>query len=163
MSHGGSYSTGGDRLAKFASQGRLKSFVNSELIDRTANPIKFRTPRGSLAYGYEATILADLCEAILSARQEDKLQKQQTHIAERAEILVRGFARVGIIALVDEATGYQRDRAADALAKILEQFIAKELQPYVPTFPPEFYEQMFRLRSVEYPNGTVRHLSILAF
>jgi hypothetical protein len=156
MSHGGSYSTGGDRLAKFAAQGRLKAFVSNELVERTAEPIKFRTPRGSLAYGYEATVLADLCEAILAARQTGILQKQQTHIAERAEILVRGFARVGIIALVDEATGYQRDRAQDALAKILEAFIAKELQPYVRTFPSAYYEEMFRLRGLDYPNDSVK-------
>ena len=55
------------------------------------------------------------------------------HIADRCEILVRGFARVGIIALVDEATGFQRDRKKDALSRILEAFIAKELQPYLPT------------------------------
>jgi hypothetical protein len=39
--------------------------------------------------------------------------------------LLRGFARVGIIALVDEATGFQRDRTKDALSKILEAYIAK--------------------------------------
>ncbi|MFC1455710.1 P63C domain-containing protein [Microvirga arabica] len=156
MSHGGSYSMGGDRLAKFTSQGRLKSFVSNELVERTANPIKFRTPRGSLAYGYEATILADLCDAILAARREGVLQKQQAHIADRAEILVRGFARIGIIALVDEATGYQNERARDALAKILEAFIAKELQPWVKTFPSDFYDEMFRLRGLKYPNDSVQ-------
>jgi hypothetical protein len=156
MSHGGSYSVGGDRLAKFATQGRLKQFVSSELVERTANPIRFKTPKGSLAYGYEATVLADLCDAVLAARAAGVLQKQQSHVADQAEILVRGFARVGIIALVDEATGYQRDRAGDALAKILEAFIAKELQPYVPTFPTEYYEQMFRLRGINFPAGTVK-------
>ncbi len=40
--------------------------------------------------------------------------------------MVRALAHVGIIALVDEATGYQRERASDALATILESFIAKE-------------------------------------
>ncbi len=156
MSHGGSYSRGGDRLAKFAAQGRLKTFVSNDLTERTENPIRFRTPQGGMAYGYEATVLADLCEAILAARKEGKLQPQQKHIADRAEILVRGFARVGIIALVDEATGYQRDRARDALSKILEQFIAKELQPYVSTFPAAYYEEMFRLRGLDYPRDSVR-------
>jgi hypothetical protein len=127
MSHGGSYSVGGDRLAKFAAQGRLKPYISSDLSERTASPIKFRTPTGSLAYGYEATVLADLCEVILAARADGVLQKQQEHIAKQAEILVRGFAGVGIIALVDEATGYQQDRARDALSRILEAFIAKEL------------------------------------
>jgi hypothetical protein len=155
MSHGGSYSVGGDRLAKFAAQGRLKPYVSNELIERTANPIRFRTPRGSMAYGYEATVLADLCDAVLEARAAGVLQKQQAHIAEQAEILVRGFARVGIIALVDEATGYQRDRASDALAKILEAFIAKELQPWVKTFPADYYQEMFRLRGLDFPGDTV--------
>lgn len=60
---------------------------------------------------------------------------------------MRGFARVGIIALVGEATGYQRD-----LARILEAFITKELQPYVRTFPTDFYQEMFRLRGYEAAN-----------
>ena len=84
------------------------------------------------------------------------LQKQQKHIAERAEILLRGFARIGIMGLVDEATGFQRDRAHDALSKILEAFIAKELQPYVPTFPSEFYQEIFRLRGMDYPRDSVQ-------
>jgi hypothetical protein len=156
MSHGGSYSVGGDRLAKFATQGRLKPYVSSELIERTANPIRFRTPSGSLAYGYEATVLADLCEAVLAARSAGVLQKQQDHIARQAEILVRGFARIGIIALVDEATGYQRERETNALSKILEAWIAKELQAWVQTFPQEFYEHMFRLRGLEFLSTSVK-------
>lgn len=156
MSHGGSYSKGGDRLAKFAAQGRLKPYVSNELLERTAEPIRFRTTAGSLAYGYEATVLADLCEAVLAARSANVLQKQQEHIARQAEILVRGFARIGIIALVDEATGYQRDRAKDALAKLLEAWVAKELQGWVQTFPPEFYEHMFRLRGLEFSPDSVK-------
>jgi hypothetical protein len=42
MSHGGSYSTGGDRLAKLAAKGRLTAFVSNELGSRTVEPIKFR-------------------------------------------------------------------------------------------------------------------------
>jgi hypothetical protein len=155
MSYGGSYSRGGDRLAKFTSQGRLKSFVSRELTDRTAEPIRFRTPGGNEAYGYEATVLADICDAILEARKAGILQKQQVHIAAQAEVLVRGFARVGIIALVDEATGYQADRSRDALAKILEAFIAKELRPWARAFQPDFYEELFRLRNIPF-NGNLK-------
>ena len=96
--------------------------------------------------GYEATILADICDAVLEARKQGKLTKRYERIAAQCEILVRGFARVGIIALVDEATGYQADRARDGLAKILEAFVAKELRKWVKTFPAEFYQELFRLR-----------------
>ena len=69
---------------------------------------------------------------------------------------MRGFARVGIIALVDEATGYQEIRAKNNLARILEAFVAKELQPYVKTFPDEYYRELFRLRGLEYPKDSVK-------
>lgn len=69
---------------------------------------------------------------------------------------MRAFARVGIIALVDEVTGYQKDRTKDALARILEAFIAKELQPWVKTFPGDYYEHMFRLRGLDYTKDTVQ-------
>jgi len=156
MSYGGSYSRGGDRLAKFVNSGRLKPFIGSDLRDRTEKPIRFRTPQGNLANGYEATILADICDAVLAARADGKLQKQQEHIAMQCEILVRAFARVGIIALVDEATGYQEVRSRNALARILEAFIAKELQAWIQTFPSDFYQEMFRLRGLDYPNDSVR-------
>jgi hypothetical protein len=150
ISRGGSGGSGGDRLAKFIGGKIIKSFITKGLDERTANPIRFKTTRGNMAYGYEATILADICEAILQARKEGVLQKQQEHIAEQCEILIRGFARVGIIALVDEATGYQEVRDRNELNRILEAYIAKELLPWTKRFPDEFYEQLFRLLNWQY-------------
>jgi hypothetical protein len=152
MSGGGAGGGEGDRLLNFVQGKAINPFISSDLLTRMKTPIRFQAlTGGSAATGYEATILADLCDAVLEARKVHALRPQQVHIAEQAEILVRGFARVGIIALVDEATGYQRDRAKDALAKILESFVAKELQPYMQTFPVDFYEHLFRLRGLPYP------------
>jgi hypothetical protein len=148
---------GADRLTIFLGGKSVSPHVSNELLALTKYPIKFRQPSGGgLAYGYPATILADICDVVLAARKAGDLHHQQHHIADRCEILLRGLARVGIIALVDEATGFQRDRAATALARILEAFIAKELQRYVQTFPPDYYEQIFRLRDMEYPRDTVQ-------
>ena len=63
---------------------------------------------------------------------------------------------IGIIGLVDEATGYQGIRAKRALATILEEFIAEELQPWTKTFPYEFYEEIFRLKGWPGPDGVKR-------
>jgi len=157
LSKSGPTSTGEHRLKNLIariSAGDLEA--NVKLMSSVQNPIKFRTPHGNIAYGYEATILADICDAVLVARKEGYLQKQQMHIAERCEVLVRGFARVGIIALVDEATGYQELRAKNYLASILEAFIAKELQPWVKTFPDDFYKHLFRLRDLNYPQDPIK-------
>ena len=98
------------------------------------------------AHGYPATLLVDVCNTVLVARDAGVLTKQQEHIARQCDILIRALANVGIIALVDEATGYQRLREERALATILEKFIANELQPWTRTFPFEFYQQICRLR-----------------
>lgn len=146
ISHGGSGSRGGDRLAKFTHQERLKPFMDNDVLIRTETPIYFKTTGGTLAYGYEAQMLAKICFAVIDAHKAGKLQKQQEHIAEQCEILVRGFAIVGIDALVDEATGYQTIRAKDALQQILKKYISGALLKYAAMFPLEFYKQMFRLK-----------------
>lgn len=122
-----------------------------------ASPRKYRDPRGGpIRVGLEATLLPKVCEVWLSARDAEDLTKIQVPVAERADILMRGLAHTGIIALVDEATGYQDDRPRRALAEILEAFIAKELQPWVQTFPADYYREIFRLRGLSYPTDQVR-------
>ena len=59
---------------------------------------------------------------------------------------MRGLAHIGIIALVDEATGYQEVRDRRALEKILEAWISKELLPWTKRFPDAYYQEMFRLK-----------------
>jgi hypothetical protein len=133
----------------------INQFISQETLEKSA-PIKFKTPSGSVANGYRADLLPEVCEIYLKARDAGVLPANQEHVAQQAYILMRGLAHVGIIALVDEATGFQRDRAKDALSQILEAFIAKELQPWLKTFPADFYQEMFRLRGLPYPTVTVR-------
>jgi hypothetical protein len=146
----------GQGAARIATHKLIKHNENNSLILAIENPIKFvgKSPKGANipSDGYEATALQEVCESILSARDKGLLTTEQDRrYAIHADMLTRGFARVGIIALVDEATGYQRDRAKDSLAKILEAFVAKELQPYIKTFPVDYYEQLFKLYDLPYP------------
>ena len=143
------------KYPNFIDANNLSPFITSDLDD-VLEPVEFKTKRGQRAIGYRAELLAEVIDIYLRARAAGRLRGRQKEIADRAEVLSRGLMRLGIIGLVDEATGYQRERAADALAQILEAFIAKELQPWVKTFPDEFYEQMFRLRGLEFPKETVK-------
>jgi P63C domain len=137
----------------------LQPFVSDELAETLRHPVNYRLPNGQRALGFPAEILPQICEVYLEARRQkpkSALWYNQAGAADAAEILVRGLARVGIIALVDEATGYQEVRDRQALARILEAYVEKELQPWVQTFPPDFYRELFRLRGLDYPTPTVR-------
>jgi hypothetical protein len=133
----------------------LAPYLTDELIE-AATPITFRTPSGSRASGYSAEVLPMVCEVYLKARDDEALPYNQEHVARQADILMRGLAHVGIIALVDEATGYQELREKNSLAAILEAFIDKELQPWISTFPGDYYREIFRLRGLEYLRDSVK-------
>jgi len=150
-------SAGEQRLPRFIDSIADKGIDIKGLTARIRAPIKFVPPGGgTVAYGYEATILADICDAVLAARKAGGiLQKQQEHIADQCEILLRGFARVGIIAMVDEVTGYQYLRARRSLEQILDKFLRKELGRWAKRFPDAFYEQMFRLRGWDYTKFSI--------
>ena len=137
----------GAQMPRFVSQNWIKPFLNNELTMVLKSPVSFILPQGGqVAYGYPATVLADICIAIIKANAAGATTQRQKRTVDRAILLNGGFSRVGLIALVDEATGYQRIREGNALAKILEKFIAKELQPWTLTFPIKFYEEICRLR-----------------
>ena len=154
MSLGSASRRQGDRLVNFATGRAVKPFVSSDLINRMNEPVRFRAPTGgTVASGYEATILPDLCDAVLEARKAGALRKDQQHIAQACEILVRALARVGIIALVDEATGYQEVRDRKALEEILNKYISHELQKWTRTFPDEYFHQIFRLKGWNKPKS----------
>jgi hypothetical protein len=134
------------RLVRFINGKRINPFISNELKALLENPIKFQNQTGSTAYGYEATCLVDVCDAVIQARKAGQLQKQQHHIAERAEALIRAFAKTGIIALIDEVTGFQTVREKDALQQFLGKFLLEEHAKWVKTFPDEFFEMIFRMK-----------------
>lgn len=140
---------GGDRIANFVNTKAISPFASMALREMITEPIKFRA-QGSLAYGYDATILPEICAAVLEARNSPEgLNHQQVHIAKQAEVLLLAFAKVGIIALVDEATGFQYDRPRRDLEEQLKRFMSESLRAWVKTFPADYFKHLCRLRGVE--------------
>jgi hypothetical protein len=152
---------GGLQLPVFLQANNLQAFIPQGNMD-VFKPIRFkRLHGGAYSIGYKAEILPKSCNVFLDAKEAGKLVVSQFATADRCKILSRGFSEVGIIALVDEATGYQYDRAKDALAEILEKFIAKELQGWTRTFPVEFYEHIFRLQHWPFNPKSVKRPSVI--
>jgi hypothetical protein len=154
MARGSSSKGGGDRLAHFVNQKLLNPFISDDLRNVTASPLKFITPSGSVAHGYEAEFLAKLCFAVLDAERAGIIQKQQEHIARQCRILIEGFSIVGINALVDEATGYQEVRDKQALAKILERYLMSEARKWDRMFQIDYYKELFRLQGWTFDPST---------
>jgi hypothetical protein len=131
----------------------LQNIPDYDVASLPSKVILFTDPNGPQTnHGFEAILMIEICEAYLRARdrRDGSLRSNQEHIARAADLIVRASARVGIEALIDEATGYQEVRAKNALQVKLQLFIAEQMGEWVKRFPDEFWMQLARLEGVKY-------------
>ena len=107
--------------------------------------------KGTKFTPFEASLFVDLCKAYVDAMHDNALKTATSQqVAERLYLIMTAFAKTGLIAVIDEVTGYQDDRDRQELQKILSHYISEELMPWTKRFPDEFYKQMFRLKGWNY-------------
>lgn len=134
----------------FISAQNLKPFITEDLL-KNSKPIQFiPEDGGQVQIGYRVELLPEVCNVFIDAKEAGDLKPNQEHIAEQCKVLARGFQTIGIIALVDEATGYQSLRARDALEQLLEKYLTDHKLKWAKRFPDDFYRQMFRLKGWQY-------------
>lgn len=127
----------------------LQPYISEDLKEALVK-IEYKDLNNKTQLGFNATILPLVSDLYLKAREKNALTQNQIDTAQKAEILVRSLAKIGITALVDEATGYQYDREKDELQKILKHYISEELLPWQKKFPDIFYKELFRLNGWNY-------------
>jgi hypothetical protein len=147
-------------IPKFLSSEALKPFIPNDVMVPLVSPVQYRPKHGGrTAFGYEASLLPKICGVILDADKAGTLKAEA--MAHTANILIRAFAQVGVVALIDEATGYQEERAKDELAKILEAYVLAEYRPWTRMFPEEFFKQIYRVHGWEYKPGTAKRTPLV--
>jgi len=155
MSEGGGKG-GARKIPALMARLKEKGIDIKDLDVRANNPIRFIAPSGFIADGYDARMLPDICAVLIQADRKGHLDKRYEHIADRAATLQHGFATMGIIWLVDKVTGYDDFKKANDIASIIEAFVVKDMRPYVKKFPPDYYENICRLRKVPYDPTSVK-------
>lgn len=132
-------------LAKFIGVSALNTFINKDLV--LAELVEFSIPGTQLkGLGLTTEHFELICRGYVQALyQGAPLTDRQRQIAIKCAVLTSGLARTGLDALIDEATGYQYERAEDALQVKLRAFIAEELRAWEKTFPDELWEEFGRL------------------
>ena len=134
---------GGGNLESYLNVQALKDYRPDMLamIEFTIEGVVNKT-----VLGFEAETFLDICRAYVTALAAGALKTdRQREIAIRCSMFSAACAKVGLIALIDEATGYQYARAEDALQVKLRAFLEKEMRPWEKTFPDELWVEFARL------------------
>ena len=143
-------------LPEYLSANYLKPFISKELEEKLVSAVEYISISGVKSKGIEATVLSDICDVYITAKKaydKSNIENENLNIvAENAYALIKAFAKVGIIALVDEATGYEKVREKSELQKFLEKFLLEEKGKLVRTYPDEFFEAIFKMKGYSWLN-----------
>jgi hypothetical protein len=151
----------GSRMTRLLNNIKLKPLIFKNKSQDHFLPKKIRF-QGKIINGYNGEMLADICDGMLEARAQNlKLTARQEIVAAQCEMLMRAFARVGIAALIDEASGYQNVRPIDALKAYLDTILLKDLAAWVKRFPDEYYENIYKLKGWDWPGMSKNRYSVV--
>lgn len=132
-------SEGGNAFLKTLNGKKLGSEISEDLREKLENPIVFNVTGADPGHGFEAEVLVEVCKAVVRADDAGKLLDSQKAMAVQARAIVNALAKVGIAALIDEATGYQTERGPDALRLLVQAYIEQEKREWEKEFPDDFY------------------------
>lgn len=145
-----------DGLPSIIGAKNLLPYVTDELKEKSA-PISYYLQNGSISSGYNAELIPLVCEVYLKANDDNILLDSQEKMVFQASVIVRSLAKVGITALVDEATGYQYERESNALQQLLKAYISEDFLKWQARFPRKYYQELYRLYGWDYEPMKMRH------
>jgi hypothetical protein len=135
----------GVSIPAFLDSKNLKPYINGDVAD-VITSISYVGLNGTECSGFRAEVIPTVCEMYLNAQKDGTLTTNQVKIAVISDLLIRSLATVGIIGLIDEATGYQQIRPRDALEAYLNKILTKELASWCKRFPDAYYENIYKLK-----------------
>ena len=159
-------SSRGNALPRFLSSQAMSGALSAGLAEKLKNPLKFQWRSGGAqtppieVFGYDATILVDLCKAIIKA--EPKLKPQQKNAAKQAAIVISASAKSGIKGLVYALAGY--NPTADEVIQAFKFYVREEAREYEKEFPDQLYQEWYRLYQLPEPEKSrpwkFKHLTV---
>jgi hypothetical protein len=153
----------GGLIPVFLTANNLKQFIINDLSKGPSQGelIVYKNKSNLKTKGYECSMLTIACDAYLLARDAGKLTSDQLDLAKQCEIIMRGLAKTGLVALIDECTGYQEVRDRHALQAILDKYLRTEFAEWSKRFPPSFYAQIFRLNNWKFADISTKKPMII--
>lgn len=161
-------SSRGNAFPRFLATRTMSGIVSAELREKLENPLKFQWGTGgaesppTIVHGFDATLLIDLCKAIIAAESEGMLHARHNKIAKQAHIIVGASAKAGIKGLVYALAGY--DPTKEEVIAAFKLFVRREAREYEKEFPDQLYAEWYRLYKLPKPQNNkpwkFKHLTI---
>lgn len=144
----------GSRLPMFVNSRRMTPYVGRILREKLENPLIFQSssaggnsPPPSKVFGYDVSILIDLCRAAVAAEEDGA--SINPAVVRQAHIIVGASAKIGIKHLVYALSGY--NPTTEEVISAFKLYVQEEARKYEPEFPNELYMEWHRLYNIPVP------------
>lgn len=142
---------GGSRLPTFVFNKTMSEHVGQELAEKIRNPVIFQIvsvgksgTTSTKAHGYDATVLIDVCKAVLAAKAAGK--PVNPAVVAQSGIIMGASAKAGIQQLVYALAGYRPE--VEEVIQAFKVYVQEEARKYEAEFPNELYMQWHRLYGI---------------
>lgn len=132
--------------------GRFLARISSENSPVEVGPISF-VAQGGVHLGITAEDFQRLLSAVVDLAFKGPVHAARQHIVANARRMEKALVGVGLVALIDEATGYQKERPDNALAQLFKQYLLDECGKWSLEFREPFYTHLARVYRHAYTPG----------
>jgi len=145
----------GNAFPRFLASKAMTETIGAQLSEKLNQPLKFQwssigAQGGVEVHGFDATLLVDVCNAVIEAESKGLLDRQQAGVARQAHVIVGASAKAGIKGLVYALAGY--NPTAQEVIEAFKLYVLEEAKKYEPEFPNELYAEWHRLYNLAVPD-----------
>lgn len=158
----------GGRVSAFLKRQWIAPYVEHEITEKLKKPLVFQSgPSGTnpppvTVYGFDVSLIIDICHAIVRAGNSGKVQDRQKRIVAQAHIILGASAKAGIKGLVYALSGY--DATREEVITAFKQFVQDEAREYEKEFPDQLYAEWYRIYRLPKPERNkpwkFKHLTV---
>lgn len=139
----GNIGKGVKECSRLLSHPRMYQEKSESLLTAINYPHKVKT-NGIFRDYLEASILIEFANHILNLRRSNVLGHTWKVYCDNCERFIQGLAKTGIVSLIDEATGYKKQRT-DEYRRLFLSFIREDHSDWIKEFHQSFFDGIYKI------------------
>ena len=132
-----------DSFVKFLSHPSIRSPKSQRILVSLQNGYFLGEGKARRLF-IDCRVITDFCRLMLQLRSLKKISGPYLQYAQNCERFMVGLADTGLVALIDEATGY-RKRRHDEYKQLFLQFIQDEHTDWLKEFQDPFFDGIYKI------------------
>lgn len=137
-----------DSFVKLLTHPSVRTAQSESVLEKLQNGYIVRNGRQEDLF-LDCRVVTDFCRLMLALRKSGKIGGAYLDYAGNCEQFMLGLADVGLAALIDEATGYDKIKRRNEYQELFKSILREEHSDWVKEFPDTFFDGIYKVYRLE--------------